>query len=173
MVCRKLQPRQRTIGMLLGSSAAVILRIVFAFFIAKLAAITGVSIAGGLFLLFVATKLMIEPDGGTESPVASGSLWAAVATIAIADAGTSLDNVMAIAGLSHGDVWLMAFGVALSIPAIIAGSAIMARMIERFPCLKWAGAAHLGWTGGGIVASDHFVMRVVSADTAMLHYVAA
>jgi predicted tellurium resistance membrane protein TerC len=95
------------------------------------------------------------------------TLWAAIGTIAAADASMSLDNVMAIAALSHGSQLLMALGVLLSIPLVIAGAAIISKLIGRFPVLVWAGGALLAWVAGGIIAADPWVAPYVD------HYMAA
>lgn len=117
--------------------------------------VKGLSIAGGLFLLYIAIKMLID-GGGHGDTKPTTSLWGAIVTISIADAGMSLDNVMAIAGLSHGSdgaAWLMAIGVLLSIPLVIGGAAIISTLLARFPWLIWAGAALLGWVAGGIIAA--------------------
>jgi predicted tellurium resistance membrane protein TerC len=95
------------------------------------------------------------------------TLWAAIATIAAADASMSLDNVMAIAALSHGSMLLMAVGVLLSIPLVIAGAAIISKGIGRFPVLVWAGGALLAWVAGGIIAADPWAVPYVD------HYMTA
>lgn len=173
MVCRQLPPRQRAIGMTLGAGAAVGLRVVFSFFVASLIAIPGISIAGGAFLLYVAAHLVMASDEEGSEHKPSTTLLGAISTIAIADAGMSLDNVMAIAALSHGNVILMAFGVLLSIPLVIGGSAIISTLLGRFPILKWAGAGLLGWVAGGIIASDPYVADLLKAGPHALHYALA
>ncbi|WP_342148024.1 TerC family protein [Methylorubrum sp. SB2] len=157
MVCARLPPAQRRMGIVLGATAAVGLRIVFAFGVAWLMAVPGLSLVGGLFLLWVATKLVIDHGADDEETEPSSTLLGAVTTIAIADAGMSLDNVLAIAALAHGNFWLMALGVLLSIPVVIAGSTLISGLLTRFPVLVWAGAALLGWVAGGIIASDNYV----------------
>lgn len=177
MVCSRLPPAQRRMGIVLGATAAVGLRIVFAFGVAWLIAVPGLSLVGGLFLLWVAAKLVIDHGAEDEETEASSTLLGAVTTIAIADAGMSLDNVLAIAALSHGNLWLMAFGVLLSIPVVIAGSTLISGLLTRFPVLIWAGAALLGWVAGGIIASDRYVktflMPYLPLDEPMLHYALA
>lgn len=170
MVCSRLPPAQRRMGIILGASAAVGLRIIFAFCVAWLMAVPGLSLIGGLFLLWVAAKLVIDHGAEDEEAKASTTLLGAVTTIAIADAGMSLDNVLAIAALSHGNIYLMAFGVLLSIPIVIAGSALISGLLARFPILIWAGAALLGWVAGSIIASDSYVKAYVPMDEHALHY---
>ena len=157
LVCRKLPAPQQRLGMILGASAAIGLRVVMSFFVAALLSIYGLSVIGGLFLLYVASKLALQAEENLDDTKSSASLWAAVGTIALADAGMSFDNVMALAGLAHGNVLLMALGVVMSIPLVIFGSAVIGAVIDRFPALVWAGAALLGWVAGGIIVTDRAV----------------
>lgn len=173
MVCRKLPESQRRIGMVLGASAAVGLRIIFAFLVAWLMAVPGLSLAGGLFLLIVAAKLIIDAQDEDTNRPPRATLLGAVVTIAIADAGMSLDNVMAIAALSQGSLALMAFGVLLSIPIVIAGSTLVSTLVARYPFLVWAGAGLLGWVAGGIIAGDRYVVTTLQAEPGVLHYASA
>lgn len=154
LVSRQLPPNQQKWGIIGGTAAAIGLRVVMSFFAAYLLGVPGLSILGGAFLLLVAAKLLMDEEGGGNELKPAMTIWAAVGTIAVADASMSLDNVMAIAALSHGSVLLMAIGVLLSIPLVIAGAAIISTVIERFPILTWAGAALLGWVAGGIIAAD-------------------
>ncbi|WP_315782214.1 MULTISPECIES: TerC family protein [unclassified Bradyrhizobium] len=153
MVSRQLPKDQQKWGIIGGTAVAILLRVVMATVANSLLDVPALGILGGAYLLWVAIKLIIvNDDDVSEKPVTT--LWSAITTIAIADATMSTDNVMAIAALAHGHVGLMAIGVLLSIPLVIAGSAIISMMIERFPALKWAGAALLGWVAGGIIGSD-------------------
>lgn len=154
LVSRQLPAHQQKWGIIGGTAAAIGLRVVMSFFAALLLGVPGLSIVGGLFLLWVAAKLVMGEDEGEGELKPAMTLMAAITTIAIADASMSLDNVMAIAALSHGNELLMAIGVLLSIPMVIAGSAIISTIIGRFPILTWAGAALLGWVAGGIISAD-------------------
>jgi YjbE family integral membrane protein len=154
LVSRQLPENQQKWGIIGGTAAAIGLRVVMSFFAAFLLGVPALSIIGGLFLLWVAAKLLMGEDDEAGPAKKVISLGAAIWTIAVADASMSLDNVMAIAALSHGSTMLMALGVLLSIPLVIAGSAIISAVIGRFPILTWAGAALLGWVAGGIIAAD-------------------
>jgi YjbE family integral membrane protein len=174
MACRSLPPRQRRMGMILGAGVAVMLRVAFASVTTTLMTVPWLKLVGALLLMWVATKL-IAPDQEEHGDVTSAdTLWRAVRTIAIADAVMSLDNVIAIAGAAKGSVLLIAIGLAISIPLIVAGSAIVMRLLERFPILVWAGGALLGWIAGELIVSDPVVHGLVppSAET-FVHYAAA
>lgn len=169
MVCGGLEPRRRMVGLWLGTGGAIGLRIVLAFCVAWLMAWPGLMALGGAFLLYVAAGL-VTGGGDAETRAPSRTLLGAVATIAAADASMSLDNVMAIAALSRGDWWLMALGVLISIPMIVAGAALITKVLERMPILAWAGAGLLGYVAGGIISADPLVSGYLRADADALHH---
>ncbi len=156
LACRALPPRERRWGIVLGAAAAVGLRIVFTLAIVELLRLPYLRLLCGLLLFAIALKLL--RDGQTPRQVAApGSLWAAVRTIAAADAVMSLDNVMAIAAAAKGSQVLVLFGLAASIPLVVFGSTIVLALLTRFPLLMWAGAALLGWIAAELIGSDPLV----------------
>ena len=171
LACRKLPPQQRAWGIALGTLVAIGLRIVFTGLITTLMTMPYVKIVGGVLLLWIAVKLLSGEDVNTEEEIESSTkLWQAVKIIAIADAVMSLDNVIAIAMAARGSYALLMFGLAVSIPLIMAGAAIMISLLERFPVIVWAGAALLGWIAGEIIAKDPLISGAV--DPSMAHMVA-
>jgi predicted tellurium resistance membrane protein TerC len=108
-----------------------------------------------------------ESNDDEEDVAASTKLWQAVKIIAIADAVMSLDNVIAIAMAARGSYALLMFGLAVSIPLIMAGAALIMALLERFPIIIWAGAALLGWIAGEIIAKDPLITGAL--DPAMAH----
>lgn len=153
LACRNLPPEQRKMGILLGAGAAIGLRILFAVIISYLLGIPFLKIVGGLLLFWIAIKL-VQGDEGHGEIEGGTTLWAAVKTIAIADAVMSLDNVLAVSAAAHGDIWLFSFGILLSIPMIIYGSNVILALLTRFPILVWIGAALLGWIAGDMITND-------------------
>ena len=95
-------------------------------------------------------------------------LWRAVRIVAVADIIMSLDNVIAIAAAAGGNMALLVLGLAISIPLIVAGAALIMSLLDRFPILVWAGAALLGWIVGEVIATDPVVEGYLTA-----HYGAA
>jgi predicted tellurium resistance membrane protein TerC len=93
-----------------------------------------------------------EPDRSDLE--ATAQLWRAVMVIAVADIIMSFDNVVAIAAAARGDYLLLAIGLAISIPLLVVGAALMAALLDRFPILIWFGAALLGWIAGETMATD-------------------
>jgi YjbE family integral membrane protein len=168
LACRTLPPRQRVWGMVLGAGVAVLLRVVFTLMVAQAFEYPYLKIVGGLLLLWIAVKLVIpeDPEGGGTVEAAE-NLWRAVRIVAIADIVMSLDNVIAIAAsaetaaarvdITHAaaiKTTLIIFGLTTSIPLIIAGSALLLALFERYPIGIWIGAGLLGWVAGDIMVKD-------------------
>ena len=153
LACRHLPEKQRRLGMWLGAGGGVALRIALAFIFVQIMAIPFLKTVGGLMLLGVAVKLIVE-EAEYEHLPAKESLWGAVAAMILADAVMSLDNVIAIVGAARGSMILIIFGLALSVPIVMFGAALFMNALERYPILTWAGAALLGWVAGDLIAED-------------------
>lgn len=162
LACRNLPPRVRMWGMVLGAGVAILLRIVFTLVVATLMELPYLKIVGGLALFYIAVKLLVPEDENEDNVEASTRLWSAVRVIALADIIMSLDNVIAIAAAANGHVALFVFGLAVSIPLIIAGARIVMELLGRYPVLVWAGGALLGWISGQVVATDPIVFDYVA-----------
>jgi YjbE family integral membrane protein len=154
MACRSLQPRQRFWGMVLGSVAAVALRILFTVVIATVMGLPYLKLAGGLALLVIAAKLLVPSKEEYGNVSEASHLWAAVQIVVVADIVMSLDNVIAVAAAANGSLLLLIFGLASSVPLIIAGAALIMALISMLPILIWAGSALLGWIAGDVIATD-------------------
>lgn len=155
LACAGMPKEQRLKGIVLGSIAAIGLRVLFTLLFVQLLAVPFIKFFGGLLLFWIAIKLARDERG--QKPVSEQtSIFAAVRVIVVADAIMSLDNVVAIAAASKGSVLLVLFGLGLSIPLIIFGSTLVLALLDRFPILIWAGAALLGFIGGEMIA-DEFV----------------
>jgi YjbE family integral membrane protein len=179
MACLSLPPRQRLWGMILGAGVAVLLRVVFTLVVAQLMTYPYLKLLGGALLFWIAIKLVTE-DADEDSEMESGeTLWRAVRIVAIADIVMSLDNVIAIAAsaelaaaqvdVAHAatiKATLIIFGLATSVPLIVAGSAILMALLERFRVLVWGGGALLGWVAGDIMATDPAVVGWVGEGAA-------
>jgi YjbE family integral membrane protein len=155
LACRGLPPRERLWGMVIGAGFASILLIVFTGIISMLMTLPYLKLVVAIALFWIAIKLL-APQGHDQenTPEAVDDLWRAVRIVVIADIVMSLDNVIAVAAVAKGQYVLLAIGLAISIPMVIAGSAIILALLERFPILVWGGAAILGWVAGDILASD-------------------
>lgn len=172
LACRNLPPHLRAWGMLLGAGVAVLMRILFTLVVSTLMALPFLKLAGGLALIFIAVKLLTPENSEEERHVEGSSrLWQAVRIVALADIVMSLDNVIAIAAASKGNPALFMFGLAASVPLIIAGAALVMSLLTRFPLLVWAGAALLGWIAGELIGTDPAVRGFVGDQlgTGILH----
>lgn len=154
LACRSLPPQQRTVGIILGAGAAIILRILFTLVVQEILDISWLKLAGGLVLLWIAVKLLLAEESSDESVKSGASLWEAVRIVAIADMVMSLDNVLAIAAAAHGDAGLIIFGLLVSIPLVVGGATIITGLLTRYPIFVWAGAALLGWVAGELIATE-------------------
>jgi YjbE family integral membrane protein len=154
LACRNLPPKQRTMGILLGAGAAVVLRIIFTVLIAFVLDVPWLKLAGGLLLFWIAIKLLQSEEADEESVKAGSSLFEAVKIVAIADIVMSLDNVLAIAAAAGGQMWLIILGLIISIPLVVFGATLILALLTRYPILVWAGAALLGWVSGELIATE-------------------
>jgi len=169
MACRGLAPRQRVWGMTIGAGIAVLLLIVFTGIVARLMVLPYLKLVGGLALLVIAAKLLVPEDEG-DDVTAGTSLWHAIQIVVIADIVMSLDNVIAVAAAANGEIPLLILGLAVSIPMIIAGAALIMLVLDRFPILVWLGAILLGWIAGDVIATDPadhpFLQRLLDGQIA-------
>jgi YjbE family integral membrane protein len=160
LACRQLPPRTRNWGIALGAAVAVGLRILFTGIVATLLVLPWLKFVGGLALLYIAVDLVKPEDGGDQAKVkAYDSLWRAVGTVAVADIVMSLDNVVAIAAVAQGNWTLLSLGLAISIPLIVVGAALITMIFERWPILVWAGAGLLGWIAGDLMIGDPAIVE--------------
>jgi YjbE family integral membrane protein len=153
LACRSLPEKQRLWGTILGTAAAVVLRIIFAVLITILLKVPLLKVVGGLLLFWIAVKLLTD-DNNDHEIQASDKLWNAVKTIAIADAVMSLDNVIAITAMARGDTTLIILGILISIPLVIFGAQMIMKLLDKYPLLIWLGAALLGFLAGEMLVTD-------------------
>ena len=173
LAARGLPPQQQKKAVLLGSGAAVVLRIALTVVAAKLMQLPFVEVIGGLLLLWIGVGLLKGEDEEEDSgSVARQGMMAAVRTILLADLVMSLDNVIAVAAAAGGDMLLLILGLAISIPLVIFGSTLMIKLMERFPVIVTLGAALIGWVAGETITSDHMLEGFVRINP-WAHYAAA
>lgn len=163
MAANKLSPALRKKAILIGTAGAVIIRLIMTFIAVWLLTIPYLQVIGGLILLPIAVKLLV-PEEHNENVKASDNLMGAIKTIIIADAAMGVDNVLAIAGASHGSFLLVAIGFLVSIPIIVGGSTIIGRLMDRFPVILYAGAGLLGWTAGSMIGHDKILGPMIESS---------
>jgi YjbE family integral membrane protein len=166
LACRALPPRERFWGMVFGAGVAAVLLILFTGIVATLMKLPFLKLVGGLALFWVAIKLVApQAHDSEDTPEAVEDLWRAVRVVVVANIVMSLDNVIAVAAAAKGNYLLLGLGLAVSIPVVIAGSALFLAILERFPIVVWGGGALLGWIAGGLIPEDPTVTQFLSGTT--------
>ena len=167
LAVRSLPRRERRWGTALGAALAVVLRVALTYFAARLLTIRYVELAGGLFVLWIAFKVLRDVCEPPEAAPSPRRLMAAVWYVVFADLTMSTDNILAIAGASHGDFWLICFGLCVSIPFVIFSSNLLADLMNRYPWTIYLGAGILGKVGGDMVFADPFIRHLLSPSLAL------
>jgi YjbE family integral membrane protein len=144
-----------------GTAGAVILRILFAAIIVYLLKIPYVHLIGGILLLWIAYKVLVEEEGEADIKAHTG-LGQAIGTIILADAVMSLDNVVAVAGAAHGHIGMIALGVFISIPIMIFGSKLIVKVLEKYRWIAYIGSGILAYTAGEMIVRDHQFMDLLN-----------
>ncbi|KEO80993.1 TerC family protein [Tumebacillus flagellatus] len=160
LASRNLPDDQRKRAILWGTVGAVVVRILLTVLAVYLLEIPLLHALGGLFLIWVAVKLLVDNVGGHDEEAhikSHASFGKAIRTIIMADLVLSLDNILAVAAAGRGHIVLVLVGLAISIPIIVWGSSLILKLMNRFPILIYVGAAVLGWTAGTMVISDEMV----------------
>jgi YjbE family integral membrane protein len=163
MASRRLPPDLRKQAMLWGTVGAVGVRFACVAALTYLLMIPGLRLIGGLALLYIAWQL-VKDNGDQEHEVqAASTFWGAMATIVWADAVMGLDNALAIAGAAGGNWWLIIFGLLVSVPIILFGSTVVARIMERWPKTIWVGAAVLVVVAGQMIYEEPLLKEYINA----------
>ena len=166
MAVRALPKRERRLGSLGGAGAAVALRIALTTVAARLLTIPFLQLGGGLFVLWIAVKVMIDASDPPDAAPSPKKFWQAVRYIVIADLTMSTDNILAIAGASGGNFGLIVFGLCVSIPFVVLSSNLLADLMNRYPVTIYLGAAILGKVAGEMMLSDRWVAGWLQAGDA-------
>jgi len=155
LAARSLPQRQQRAAIVIGSGAAIVLRVILTTVAARVLALPYLKLVGALLLLWIGIQLMRPGDeDGASAAQAAGHLLAAVRTILVADLVMSLDNVIAVAAAAHGDLVLLILGLAISIPLIVFGSTAILKLMDRFPVVIKLGAGLLGYVAGEMLLSE-------------------
>ena len=158
LAVRNLPKKQRMWGIILGSGLAVLLRVVLTFFAAKLLLISFLKFFGGALILWIAVKLFTSGHEDENIEAAAGLLQA-VKVILVADLVMSIDNVLAIAGASKGNMFLLLFGLGTSIPLVVGTSTLLSMLMDKYPIIITLGAAILGKVGGEMIITDPWIQK--------------
>jgi YjbE family integral membrane protein len=171
MAVRTLPKSQRGKGIIYGSLAAVLLRVLLTFFVAQMLALNYVKLIGGLVIVWIAVKLFVEDEEAVGIHKEAATLWHAVRLIVVADISMALDNMLAVGAVSNGNFFLLLFGLGLSIPFIVFTSSLISRLMDNYPFIIYIGAALLGKIGGQMIITDPVVSRFITPTPLITHSV--
>jgi YjbE family integral membrane protein len=158
MAVRSLPRRQRLWGIALGAGAAVVLRVILTFFAARLLEVQFLKLIGGALIAWIAVKLFLKGTVEQRDQEVT-RLFQATLLILVADLTMSLDNVLAIAAISHGNLFLLIFGLTVSVPFVIFTSSLLSMLMDRYPIIVYLGSAILGRVAGEMIMSDPVVVH--------------
>lgn len=155
MAAHKLPEQQRRVAIFAGGGVAIFLRIVFTMIMAYLLMVPGLRFLGGLVLVWIACKLLLEEEEHDITPDnAARSTLSAIRLIFIADFVMSLDNMLAVAGASHGEFKMLLMGLLVSIGIIMFCSSFIAKLMNRYKWIVTLGAGILAFTAGEMILGD-------------------
>ncbi|MGA8004675.1 MAG: TerC family protein [Burkholderiales bacterium] len=171
LACRSLPARQQKQAFIVGTVGIVVLMTALTGAAAYLLTLPYLELVGSVLLVWIGAKLLAPEDenGDIED---SGNFWAAVKTIIIADIVMSLDNVLGMAGAARGHMGMLFVGLVITIPVILFGSAMIMKLMERFPVFITFGAGLLGWVAGEMAIADPSVKSFVTTRAHFLEMAA-
>jgi YjbE family integral membrane protein len=160
MAVKNLQGKKRQLGIILGSGGAVLVRVACTFVVSQLLNVQYVKLIGGAVIIWIAVKLLTQGAEEECHGKEAQNIWQALWIIIVADMSMGIDNMLAVGAASHGNLFLLLFGLILSIPFVVFMSTLLAKMMDRYPIILWLGAALLGKVGGEMMATDPFIVRL-------------
>ena len=163
MAARSLPPGQQRRAIIWGSAAAVVMRIALTLVAVEMLKWPYLKIVGALLLLGIGISLLREDVVEERGHRHFGTMAAAVRTILVADLVMSLDNVLAVAAAANGNLPLLVIGLVVSVPLITFGSALLLKVMDRFPVIIMLGAALLGFLAGEMLLTDPVVLAATGA----------
>lgn len=161
LAVRALPKPQRRVALLSGAWLAVLIRVAVTFLAAKMLEVEYIQFAGGAFVIWIAVKVLRDARAQEKAVASPRDLWRAIGSIMLADLTMSTDNILAVAGASKGNVWLILFGLALSIPLVVSSSTFLAMIMDKYPLTMYVGVAILGRVGGEMMLGDAFVRKLI------------
>jgi YjbE family integral membrane protein len=169
LAVKSLSKRKRLLGIAFGAGFAVALRILLTVFAAQLLQISYVKFVGGVLIFWIALKLLIQDIEAEEGGREATNIWNAIWIIMVADITMSTDNILALAGASKGNLFLLLFGLGLSIPLVVFGSTLLSRLMDKYPIIVYLGAAVLGKVAAELIFTDPVVEEMVGISRTTLY----
>jgi YjbE family integral membrane protein len=171
LACRGLPPAHRKQAFIWGSAGVVVLMVILTVFVVYLLKLPYLEIAGSLLLLWIGIKLLMAEGEGDDGAIEQkDSLMAAIRTIIVADIIMSLDNVLAMAAVAREHMWMLTVGLIITIPIILFGSAVLVKLMARFPVIIIIGGALIGKVAGDMMVSDPAIRDWIEATTPAMHW---
>ena len=171
LACKDLPAKQQKQAFAIGAAGVVVLMTGLTAAAAYLLTISYLEIIGSALLLWIGIKLLAE-DTEDEEVRGATSFWSAVRIIIVADIVMSLDNVLGMAGAAKGHLGMLFVGMVITIPLILFGSALIMKLMNRFPIFITFGAGLLGWVAGEMAIADPAIEPFITAKAHFLEYVA-
>jgi YjbE family integral membrane protein len=173
LAARALPENQQKKAIVIGSGAAILMRIVLTLVASELLQLPWLKVIGAILLIYIGVSLVMPEGDEDDGKQAHSTLMAAIRTILIADLVMSIDNVVGVAAAASGNTVLLVLGLVISIPMVIFGSTVLLKVIERFPVIVWLGAALLGWIAGDLFINDSALHPdIMEAAIGMSHHAA-
>lgn len=167
LAVRQLEGKTRKRAIFWGALGAVGLRLIFAGIVTYLLLIPFLQAVAALLLVWIAWRLLFQGD--EHGDVKAGtSIWSAIRIIIVADVIMSLDNVVALVGVSGGNFWLLVFGLLLTIPLIVYGSQILSTLMDRLPWLVYLGSGILVYVAVEMFLEDKIIHDFVGSGIASI-----
>ena len=161
LAARRLPAQLQRRAIIWGTVGAIVVRSAMTVGVVWLLKIPGLMLAGGLGLLWIAYKLLADTGGDDEHEEGGATtFWGAMKTIVIADALMGVDNVLGVAGAAQGSFDLVVLGLLISVPIVVFGSAIVLRMVQRWPIIIQLGAGVLAFTAAKMVVNEPWLDSV-------------
>jgi YjbE family integral membrane protein len=164
LAARSLPPHLQRRAIVWGSVGAIVVRAAMTIGVVWLLKIPGLMLVGGIGLVWIAYRLLVDQDAREEHGAAASTFWGAMKTIVVADALMGIDNVLGVAGAAHGAWDLVLIGLVVSVPIVVFGSSVVLKVVERFPVIIQAGAAVLAFTAAKMIASEPLLATVFDAQ---------
>ena len=137
-----------------GTVGAIVVRSLMTLGVVWLLKVPGLMLVGGLGLLWIAYKLLVDTGNDEDHGPAATTFAGAMKTIIVADALMGVDNVLGVAGAAHGSFDLVVLGLLISVPIVIFGSSVVLKLVERFPIIIQLGAAVLAFTAAKMIVGE-------------------
>jgi YjbE family integral membrane protein len=172
LAARSLPPTQQKHAIVGGAAAAVALRITLTIAALELLKLPYLKLAGGALLLWIAVKLLLPDRDDGPAAAAKTTVASAITAILLADLVMSLDNVLAVAAAAKGSVAALALGLALSIPLVVLGAALLVKVMQRWPAIVTLGAALIGWVAGELIVAEPAIAARLEGAASGLRWLA-